>query len=224
MILSELVVDSYRCYRGKTTSVPVAGSTKYLDIVGIINRKIQEWARDPNIDHPSRYEQRQLGTVVTGTQTYDLDDDILRLSDYVILTHPTSGAKTYITVVKPPQISRFTAGCYISNNNPKQITFITAINASNTGYKLIVPCYTIPDPLKNPNDTVVINNPYWLVYAVAAELARNDYAKDGQFNNLIGMANDLYQQMVDDARISSYLQPNGVTNAMPQSNVIGYNY
>lgn len=221
MILSDLITDSYRAYRGKSSSVPAAGTAKYIDILAIANRKQREWATDSNVDWPSRYEMRASGSLTTGKQAYDVDDDILRLSDYVILTD-SSGNKTYVGVVKPQAQSLYSTGCYISGFNPQQVTFITTISSSYNGRTLTLPCFTQPDDLVNPSDVVAVENPQWLVYAVAAELARNDYARVAQYPNLIGQANDLYQKMVDNAQNSSFLQPNGAENNMSQP--IGWLY
>jgi len=220
--LTNLVSDSYLCYRGKLSSIPAAGSEKYSRIVAIANRKQREWAQDSNIDWPSRYEIRQLGSLTSGTQEYDLDDDILRPSDYVVLTSPTSQVQ-YIGIIKPQQISRYLKGAYVFGFNPKQLTFIQTIDSSYTGYKLSLPCFTMPADMVNPTDVISVDDPQYLVYAVAAELARNDYAKEEQYPNLIGQANDLYAKMIADAEANSFLQPNGVVNAMPQSSALDYN-
>lgn len=222
MTLTQLVNDSYLCYRGKLSSVPVAGAEKYNRIVAIANRKQREWAQDSNIDWPSRYEIRAVGTTTTGTQSYDLDDDILRASDYVILT-TTAKAKSYIGIVKPQQQSRYSKGAYITGFNPKQLTFIQTINAGNTGQAITLPCFTMPADMATGTSKVSVDDPQWLVYAVAAELARNDFAKEQQYSNLIGQANDLYQKMLDDAQANSFSQPNGVVNNMPQSQSLDYN-
>lgn len=216
MILSALITDSYRAYRGKSSSVPAAGTTKYTDILAIANRRMREWANDSNVDWPSRFELRSGGTVTTNKQTYDVDDDIMRLSDYVVLTDSNSN-KTYVNALKPQERMLFSKGCYLSGFNPQQLTFVTPITTSNTGQALTIPCYTMPSDLVSPNDVVPVDNPDWLVYAVAAELARNDFAKVSQYPNLLGTANDLYQKMVDDAQNNSFNQPNGATNNMRQS-------
>ena len=68
---------------------------------------------------------------------------------------------------------------------------ITSVNPYLNGI-LKVAGYYIPNDLVSATDEVPVDNPDWLVYAVAAELARNDAAKDDQFSNLMGMANELY--------------------------------
>lgn len=223
MTLADLVSDSYLAYRGKLANVPAAGTEKYNRIVRIANRKQREWALDANVDWPSLYDYRQLGTVSTGVQEYDLDDDVIRVSDYVTLTDSSNNNKR-IEVIKPQTITEYVAGCYVHGTNPKQLTFLTPITAALSGRSLYVPCFAMPPDLVNPTDVVTADNPEWLIYAIAAELARNDYSKVDQFGNLNGIAMNLYSQMVTEAESSSFLQPNGVTNNMPQSSVFYGNY
>lgn len=221
MKLAQLVTDSYLAYRGKLSSVPAAGSEKYNRIVNIANRKQREWAQDSAIDWPSRYEIRSIGSLSSGTQVYDLDDDILRASDYVLLTSPT-GQKQYVGIVKPQQQSRYIKGAYITGSSPKQLTFIQPIDSNYTGYTIKLACFTMPADMTLPTSTIAVDDPQWLVYIVAAELARNDYAKEEQYPNLVGQANDLYQKMTNDAQVNSFSQPNGVVNNMPQNNSLDY--
>lgn len=222
MTLTQLVSDSYLAYRGKLSSVPAAGSEKYNRIVAIANRKQREWAQDSNVDWLSRYETRNLGTLVAGTQSYDLDSDIMRPSDFVILISPTKQT-IYVPSIRPQQRTRYTRGAFITGFNPEQLTFIQTIDSSYAGMTINLPCFTLPPDMFTPTSLVAVEDPQWLIYAVAAELARNDYAKEEQYPNLIGQANDIYANMVADAQANSHLQPNGVMNAMPQSTGLDYN-
>ena len=223
MILSDLVSQAYLHYRGKLSNVPASGDEKYTRILTLANVYQRQWANDSNVDWPSRYEVRNVGSVALGVQEYDLDDDILNLSDYVELLD-TLGNKKYIQVLKPETLSQYINGAYVSGSNPKQLTFLTPIDAALAGMTINLPIFTMPSDLVNPNDTVAVDNPNWLAYVVASELARNDYAKEEQYPNLIGIANDLYTNMVNDAQSNSFLQPNGVVNNMPQAPSLGGTY
>lgn len=215
MILSEAVNDIYLAYRGKLSNVPAAGTEKYNRILTIINRNQRQWAKDSTVDWPSRFEVRQLGTTATGTQVYDIDDDIIRPSDYVQLVDANNNKRT-IQILKPQTVALATEGCYVSGTDPLQLTFVTTIGDSLSGLTIQMPCYTMPDDYTSPNDTIIIDNPQWLIYATAAELARNDYSKEEQYSNLQGIANDLYANMKSDAEVNAYSQPNGVPNNLPQ--------
>lgn len=213
----QVLTDAYIAYRGKSSNMPASGTSKYNDMLAILNRKQREWWSDPNTDWPSLFALTADGTVTSGTQTYALPATLLRLSDYIIL-QDSNLVNKYITVVKPAQRAMYSSGCYVYDSNPMMLTFITTIDSNLTGLNLIVPGYIAPVDLVNMTDIVAVDDPNWLVYSVASELARNDYSKEEQFPNLNGIANALYQQMVDDAFANSQLQPNGVPNVMPQPN------
>ena len=219
MTLAQLVSESYLAYRGKLSSVPAVGSEKYNRIVMIANRKQRDWAQDSNVDWLSRYELRPLGTLLSGTQIYDLDNDIMRPSDYVILTD-LQGNKRYIQTVRPQLASRVTSGCYIFGTNPVQLNFITKIDSSYNGFALTVPCFTIPADMSSPTSIVSVEDPNWLIYATAAELARNDYAKEEQYPNIVGQANDLYKKLANVTQKISLM--NRWTDSLKRSFSVAY--
>lgn len=221
--LNQVATMAYQSYRGKTSNMPVSGDEKYTRIVNLINQFQRSWARDSNVDWPSRYEVRNLGTTTTGTQVYNLPADVVNLSDYVQLVDANNNT-TYITVIKPETIAGYTSGCYVAGANPQKLTFLTPITSALNGLTITVPCFTMPADLVNDTDTVAVDDPDWLAYAVAAELARNDYSKEQQYPNLKGIADTLYAGMVNNAQSNSFLQPNGVVNNMPQVPDLNANY
>lgn len=215
MNVLDVLTDAYIAYRGKSSNIPAVGTDKYNDMLTILNRKQREWWSDNTVDWPSLFQLVDEGDVALGTQTYDIDTDIIRPSDYVMLTDSNNNV-TYVNIIKPQLRSQYTQGCYLAGSNPVQLTFITVIDATLDGQDLTLPCFVQPAALVNPTDSVAVDDPNWLIYAVAAELARNDYSKEEQYPNLNGIANGLYQQMIDNANANSILQPNGVPNNMPQ--------
>lgn len=110
------------------------------------------------------------------------------------------------------------AECYIHGLNPKTITFADEIVATSqlVGGVLSVPAFYMPSELVNATDLISVDNPEWLLYIVASELARNDPAKESQFPTLVGIANDQYSKMVASNFNLGFLNNNTVYNAMPQ--------
>lgn len=147
-----------------------------------------------------------------GVQSYKLHRNVLNPSDHVVITLPT---QTINFSLSNPQ--NRTADAYISGRNPKVLTLVDTIESTSqlVDGVLDLPAYYLPDDMVNATDTVPVDNPEWLVYSVAAELARNDPAKDDQFANLVGMANDIYEKMIYANRDIGFLQGRQVTNAMP---------
>lgn len=129
--------------------------------------------------------------IVTSDKEYTLHRDLMTPSDKVTVT--TTQDFTY-NLAKPQ--ARTTSDVYISGRNPKKLTFYKDIDTSIIGGELKVPGYYHPAPLVNETDIIAVDEPVWLVYVVAAELCRNDPAKETQLANLVGMANDVYSRMI----------------------------
>jgi len=204
MLVSELIVDINYAHKGNNRA-PTEGSDKWNRTLAIVNRKLREWASDSNTAWTSLFEEDNIGVFST-TQSYPLSTDTQKLSDFVYLRSGTR--ELAFNVVPPQRRAEYSNAVYVSGN-PKTLTFTDATAATHPfiGANIIVPCYKLPTPLTAGTDEVRIDSHEWLTYAVAAELARNDPAKDDQFGNLIGMANDLYQQMKDNNNVLPYAQP-----------------
>lgn len=132
--------------------------------------------------------------VAEGVQEYALHRNFFVPSDSVIVR--TTSNDIPFKFVSPEQ--RDLSKVYISGRNPKMLTFYSDIESGSQliGAQLLVSGYYIPDDMVASTDLVPVDDPVWLVYATAAELARNDAAKDSEFPNLLGMANERYRLMI----------------------------
>ena len=219
MTASQLIEQVFYAYKGKTsTRVPAWGSDKANLYLSIANRKQREYCTDPRNKWSSLFEVRSLTPVIdaltTPTMTYNLPTDFFSPSDYARIVK-TDGSATEYPIVKPQQRNLADQSLYISGSNPKTITFAQTIDTGLDGATLYVPGYYMLADLVDSTDTVLVDDPNWLVYATASELARNDAAKDDQFGNLSGMANELWVRMSNANNDTGYLQPNQVVNNMP---------
>ena len=104
---------------------------------------------------------------------------------------------------------------YVHGNNPKKITFAQDIDANLASGIITVPAYYLPSDISASTDIVAVDDPNWLVYIVASELARNDPAKDDMHPTLVGMANELYLKMSNANNDTGYGQPNTINSFMP---------
>lgn len=217
MLASQLLDEIYAAYRGKTTErTPAWGVAKADRTISIANRKMREWATDPNNRWSSLFEIRDVTPVVaTNTATYELDDDFFMPSDYALVER-TDGTTVQYPIVPPQKRDQFDQSIYLSGINPKKATFAQTIDAGLAGGTLKVPGYFIPADIALATDFVPVDIPEWLVYITASELARNDAAKDDQYVNLVNQANDLYRKMIDNNNGGAFLQPFSITNNMPQ--------
>ena len=223
MTAANLLLDIYRAYRGKIDSrAPVWGSDKANVAIDIANRKLQEWATDPRNKWNSLFAITALAATVdatTPTYTYNLGSTFFLPSDYVKIVKTDSSEVEY-PIIKAQQRNVLEGqALYITGLNPKQITFAQTIDTSLDGGTIYVPGYYTPAEIVDSTDVVEIDDPRWLVYITASELARNDPARDDQFPILAGMANDLYLKMSNANNDTGFLQSNTVVNNMPQVSV-----
>jgi len=217
MIASDLLQQIYTCYKGKVASrTPAWGSAKAIMALEIANRKQREWAKDSNQVWASLFEIKSITPVIsTSTFAYDLDTSFMFPSDFFTITK-TTGDIVEIPVTKPQQRLDNTESVYISGRNPKKVTFAgTTIDAGFAGGTLKAPAYYLPADMTLTTSVVAVDDPNWLIYATAAELARNDTSRDSQFGNLIGMANDLYEKMISANNNIGFAQGGTVPNKMP---------
>lgn len=136
--------------------------------------------------------------IVTGVQSYSVHRNLLNPSDQAIVTTSTQDIKYMIG--KPQERSRYDNEVYLSGRQPQLLTFYDTISATlNTqliGATLKLPGYYIPNDLTASTDVIPVDDEYWLVYAVASELAANNLTYSDKAPDLNAKANNLYSGMV----------------------------
>lgn len=210
---TQLLEAIYITYRGKGASrVPAWGTEKANTAISIANRKQQEWARDAYHRWNSLFAINTIGTINLAVDTYTLPAGFMGNSDFAKIIK-ADGSKTEYPVVLPHQRDQFDQALYVLGNT--QIAFAQRIDAGLSGATLRLAGYYLPASIVLATDLVKVDDPNWLVYATAAELARNDPARDDQVGNLAGQANDLYNKMIINNSFSGFLQPNKIETNMP---------
>lgn len=204
MITAELFAEVNDAYRGTDDGVPTVGTTDHDYWLRIANRKINEWARDTKNIWESLWDIKtvQVGdplvdvVIVAGTQDYTLNNIPIALSDKIIVTDTDGNDHTY-QIIKAKERDRFTEAVYIVGAT---LTFVDDINTGDTivGGTIKIPGYWMPTTLTT--GAIVIDDPYWLVYAVAADLASNDLTYSAKAGNLQAQANNLYMAMASANR------------------------
>lgn len=176
---------------------PAEGTSKYNALLGIADSMQKLWAIEPDTEWTSLYELVSIGTV-TATDTFDLDDSINYISkregDYVLVTNGTS--TTEYRLVTPNQLyeNRFSAAVARIGNTLK---FSKAFAATDSvfGYTIKVPAIVYPDDITVGTQEVQVDDPMWLCYMMAAEFVRNSVEKQGQYDNLLALADQCMQRM-----------------------------
>jgi hypothetical protein len=199
MILSTFFDQVNSSYRGTDDDAPAAGTPDYDVWLLTTNRKIHEYATDSNHLWQCLFDpDRTIAPVISaGLQTYNLSTDFFAPSDVIIVT-TTGGQDIEYTVVAPEDRGTVFRSVYVSSDNPQTLTFYDDIVTGSEiiGGTIKVPGYYIPADLTTATDVIPVSNPYWLVYAVAAELAFNELTYESKTADLEGKANNLWNVMV----------------------------
>jgi hypothetical protein len=207
----ELLINNINdAYRGEE-DVPAVGTTEYDYWLRVINRKQREWAKDVKQKWASLFEVRSLTPVVTsGTQSYNLPTDFLKPADQLWVNYNTT-QRIYFTLKNPQYRARY-GNVFISGRNPKKLTFVDTVDtyANILGKTISMPGYFMPVDLASGTDLVSVDDPDWLVYAAASELAFNDITYEDKYIDLNTKANSLYIQMVQTNRTTSPSNPRTV--------------
>ena len=212
MTVAEFIPQAFRAATGKLPTFTV-GTTKWNNLLSSANFYIQQWAREPNVDWNSLYDPAySLGTV-SDTDTFDLDDDIRRLSqqeDYSVrIVHPNTIQYTDYGLVTGDRLKSYPTGNYAAQVG-RTVRFNKAFTTSSQQYngELFVPVYLFPDAVSRTTDVIPVDDPNWLVLVVAADYVRNDVTRKDLRADLIAEANQSMQRMKADneAQISEPLR------------------
>lgn len=131
--------------------------------------------------------------IISSSQSYSVHRNLLVPSDRVVI----ESTQNYEYIIsKPQERSRYNNEVYFSGRNPQLITFTDTIVDGAVGGSLKIPGYYLPNDVSESTDIIPVDDPYWVVYAVASELAFNDLTYEDKYVDLNTKANNLYSQMV----------------------------
>lgn len=205
MTTSELVAAVILRATGEV-STAASGDSEWEKVRGIANFYINTFANEPGVDWNSLYTpEYSLGTV-TATDSFDLDDEIIKISDQagdIVRIDHTTGSYTAFQIVPANQLKRYYEGNKATplGNVCAQIGRTLVFNRRFTstdpefGGAITCPIYIAPDPLVNDSDSVPVDDPNWLVIICAAEYVRNDITLQAQYPNLVAEANAIMTDM-----------------------------
>lgn len=221
MTTAQFVSNVYLKSVGKLPTFS-SGSTKWLKIVAIGNRFIQQWATEKGVDWKSLYNPGLTLTTVTATDTFAIPTTVLKLSDtetdYVRIFHTDGESYTDYDIVPADRLKEYYAGVDKESsfgNKCAQIGSNLVFNREfvstdpEFGGTIKAPVYTVPSTISADSDVIPVDNPEWLVVITAAEYVRNDIVRQGQYPNLITEANALMDSMkeTNESQIETVIMP-----------------
>nr|DAR62631.1 MAG TPA: hypothetical protein [Caudoviricetes sp.] len=184
MNLREMVYYAYLEATGKYVELETT-NPKYLKMVQIANLMMNQWENEPAVEWRSRKKIIKIGTI-------DSEKDIYKLPERVLKIDRTSGRS--ITFKKDDEIvgEIEIPDIKVMGNTLDLSGVITDRMLDSDIY---VPIIEKLPKVKNPEDPILIDNPYWLVFMTAAEFVRNSQTKNAQYGNILAYAQNLMESM-----------------------------
>jgi hypothetical protein len=189
MNLSEVINLAYQTATGKTKTLS-PGNSKYERMLNIANMANMQWESEPDVIWGSLCEDREIGVIDDNT-SYRLPEDV-RTVDFRKFITLKKDDKTWTIPFISPQL--FKNGCYGALQLGWKLDF-NGLTEEMKGAKIIAPVIRRTKKLVEPEDKVEIDDPYWLVYMIAAEFVRNSRTKSNQYGNLVTLAQSSMEGM-----------------------------
>ena len=189
MNLSEVINLAYQMATGKTKTLS-PGNSKYERMLNIANMANMQWESEPDVIWGSLCEDREIG-VIDDSTSYKLPEDV-RTVDFRKFITLTKESNNWTVPFISPQL--FKGGCYGVLQLGWKLDF-NGLTEEMKGAKIIAPVIRRTKKLVEPEDKVEIDDPYWLVYMIAAEFVRNSRTKSNQYGNLVTLAQSSIEGM-----------------------------
>ena len=184
MNLKEMVYYAYLEATGKYVELETT-NPKYLKMVQIANLMMNQWENEPAVEWRSRKKTIKIDSV-------DSEKDIYKLPESVLKIDRTSGKN--ITFKKDDKIvGEIEIPDIKVMGNTLDLSEVITDQILNAD--IYVPIIEKLPKVKDPEDPILIDNPYWLVFMTAAEYVRNNQIKNAQYGNIIAYAQNLMESM-----------------------------
>lgn len=193
-------------------AAPAQTSPKYSAALAIADSAQKMWADEAETGWDSMYQLVQLAATVPAATdpapipavlpSVALDPSIDYVSQRdgnpVLITSTSGGDPKRFEVIKPNQLYEWRYKDAVAQEGRNLIfSHAFAANDALVGGSIQIPAYVFPPDIAASTDNVIVDNPMWLVYMIAAELVRNDVVKRPEYNNILAMADAVMEKMLD---------------------------
>lgn len=191
MLVSTLLQRVNYALRGIDDVTPSENSDEASYWLSVANQKKDEWARDSFEQWNSLFSERTLTTpIAANIQSYVVPADFIAPSDHIKIVN---NGITYTLGIVPPELREY-GKAYISGKN-LVLTEVISADSPFVGGSIVLPGYWIPSDMSNFSDEVPVDDPSWLVYAVASEIAFSDVSYEDKAVDIQAKANERYAAM-----------------------------
>ena len=192
MIVTEAIEQAFQYAQGKPTP-PAAGTPKHSALLLIADSVQQQWGNEPGIEWESLSDNVTLASAIGAGNVVALDADIKTIrkgSDDPILVNDEQ-----YKLVSVSKLYRYRDSKVVAKQG-RNLQFSDASDL--TGAAVTVPATLYPDRITSGDDEIQVDDPWWLVYMMAAEFARNNIIKSTQYDNLLAYAENAMNKMKED--------------------------
>lgn len=181
-------------HSNRKATPPAAGTSKYEALLDIADSMQKLWASEPGIEWDSLYSLETIGTV-SATDTFTLPATINYISKSE--DDPIRVGATPYKLVKPNQLYKY-QGADVCAQIGRTLKFAKAFasDSAHIGEDIHVPAILYTADLTLGTSNIQVDDPMWLAYMMAAEFVRNDVVKQGQYDNLLSLADQCMQRMI----------------------------
>ena len=202
MIATEFIQELNDKLRGLDDEPPTEGTDEWNYWIRTANRLRRNLYKDTSKQWSSTFDILDLGTIAaSAAPAFELDDTFLSpaTSPYVL---KASGYRETIPMQEPQSAATDTLEAYIAGQDPAVLYLSLQILESNSliGGTLYLPAYVMPDEITEGDQTVIVDDPDWLIVATAAELAFGDLTYEDKAETLATEAAGLKRQMTANNR------------------------
>ena len=205
MTLDRIIQKAYKMATGDDEDISSSEPAydKYISILSDLQR---DWYNESLTLSNERWASLEAERTipVTNIEAYELDGELVHSPlNYSPLQIKLIDGK----IIVPKLVSNQTF-----NNSTDEAIFTTTADGKNIRFKhrfaesivggeIIYPYYKpLTEVEKDNDDSVLVDNINWLIYMLAAEIARSDIVQAGQYGNLIALADNAMTSMKNRQR------------------------
>ena len=204
MHLDKIIQKAYKMATGDDESIS-RSEPSYGKYVSILNDLQRDWYEESLILPNERWAslEREETIVISSDTQYDLDGELaIHPLNYspLSITLPSGGIIIPKLVSTTEFIRSNDKNVYTASSFGKTINFKKYFVKSAIGGRITYPYYVKLEEISNDDDNIIVDNPNWLVYMLAAEIARSDIVQAGQYGNLVALAQNAMTSMKNRQR------------------------
>lgn len=204
MHLDKIIQKAYKMATGDDESIS-RSEPSYGKYVSILNDLQRDWYEESLILPNERWAslEREETIIISSDTQYDLDGELV--------IHPLNYSPLSITlpsgeIIIPKLVSTTEfirssdKNVYTASSFGKTINLKKEFIDSAIGGRITYPYYVNLEEISNDDDNIIVDNPNWLIYMLAAEIARSDIVQAGQYGNLVALAQNAMTSMKNRQR------------------------